>query len=337
MHSKPNKPFKHIASTHKPGSQRVPAPKPVAPKPIASKPIASIPAPLRPVANKPNVNRPVASNSGANKSAPLKTDWDQVAGWYDQLVGDAGSEYHQHVVLPGVMRLLAPQPGQHAVDVACGQGVLCRLLQMRGVKVTGLDAATGLIESARKRGPADIEYHIHDARDLAFLPAAQADMASCVLAIQNIHPIQSMLAGVAGALKMGGRLVMVLMHPCFRGAKETSWGWDEAKKVQYRRVDRYLQPRKNPIITHPGEDPDGYTWTFHKPIGLYVKALRQAGLLVDAIEEWPSHKTSQAGGRGAAENKSRKEIPMFMAIRAIKVDRLATEADDDEPVADAGE
>jgi hypothetical protein len=50
-----------------------------------------------------------------------------------------------------------------------------------------------------------------------------------------------------------------------------------------------------------------------------VKALRNAGLLIDAMEEWPSHKTSTSGPRAAAENSARKEIPMFMAIRAVKV------------------
>jgi SAM-dependent methyltransferase len=144
-----------------------------------------------------------------------------------------------------------------------------------------------------------------------------------VLAIQNIHPIQPLCEGVAHALKPGGRFVIAMMHPCFRGPKETSWGWDEAEKVQYRRVDRYLLPRKAPIVAHPGKKDSQYTWSFHKPIEAYVKALRNAGLLVDAIEEWPSHKTSGPGPRQAAENQARKEIPMFMAIRAIKVAGLA--------------
>src|SRR5690606_20504011 len=91
-------------------------------------------------------------------------------------------------------------------------------------------------------------------------------------------------------------------------------------KVQYRRVDRYLLPRKAPIVTHPGSAPDQYTWTFHKPISAYVRAMRQAGLLVDAIEEWPSHKTSQPGPRAAAENRARQEIPMFLAIRGVKLE-----------------
>src|SRR3954453_7620755 len=83
----------------------------------------------------------------------LPTDWANVADWYDQLVGESGSEYHQHVVLPGAIRLLAPQAGQRLIDIACGQGVLCRLLRDRGAEVTGIDAAEPLIAAARERGP----------------------------------------------------------------------------------------------------------------------------------------------------------------------------------------
>jgi ubiquinone/menaquinone biosynthesis C-methylase UbiE len=259
------------------------------------------------------------SGKRASSSVFGRTDWGDVADWYDQLVGEAGSEYHREVVLPGVVRLLALQPGEAAIDIACGQGVLCRILAERGVEVTGVDAARELIDAARQRGPASIRYEVGDARELAFLPPSRFDAAACVLAIQNIHPLQGVFEGVARLLRATGRFVIVMMHPCFRGAKESSWGWDEAKKVQYRRVDRYLLPRKSPIVTHPGSKAaSAYTWTFHKPIEAYIKALRQVGLLIDAIEEWPSHKTSQPGPRAAAENTARKEIPMFMGIRAIK-------------------
>ncbi len=252
----------------------------------------------------------------------LKTDWGEVANWYDQLVGESGSEFHQHVVLPGVMRLLDPQPKQKIIDLACGQGVLCRLINQKGVETTGIDAAENLIRLARERGPQEIRYQTADARELSFLQPDYFDAAACVLAIQNIHPIAPVFEGAARALKSMGKLVIVMMHPCFRGAKETSWCWDNTTKTQFRRVDRYLIPRKTPIVTHPGAAPDQYTWTFHKPIEAYVKALRNAGLLIDAMEEWPSHKHSDSGPRAAAENTARKEIPMFLALRAIKVSNL---------------
>jgi ubiquinone/menaquinone biosynthesis C-methylase UbiE len=259
---------------------------------------------------------------GTGKPAGPRTDWGGVAEWYDRLVGDEGSEYHREVVHPGVLRLLAAQPGESVLDVACGQGVLCRLLHEKGAQVTGVDAAAELIRAARQRGPEAIRYHAADARELPnlkFLPNESFDAAACVLAIQNIQPIQPVFEGVARVLRPGGRFVLAMMHPAFRAPKETRWGWDEQEGVQFRRVDRYLLPRKSPIVTHPGKTPDVYTWTFHRPIGAYVKALRNTGLLVDALEEWASHKVSEPGPRASAENTARNEIPMFLAIRARRL------------------
>ena len=248
---------------------------------------------------------------------PPTTDWSDIADWYDQLVGEGGSDYHRNVVLPGVLRLLNAQPGERVLDVACGQGVLCRLLMERGVQTTGIDAARELVDAARRHGPG--EFLVGDARELK-VPEQSFDAAACVLAMQNIHPIQPVFDGVGQALKPRGRFVIAMMHPAFRGPKETHWGWDAENKIQYRRTDRYLIPRKSPIVAHPGKKASRYTWTFHKPIEHYVKAARRANLLIDALEEWPSHKTSEPGPRQAAENQARKEIPMFMAIRCVKVD-----------------
>jgi ubiquinone/menaquinone biosynthesis C-methylase UbiE len=264
------------------------------------------------------------------KSKPQKdkptapTDWGDVADWYDQHVGDAGGEYHREIVLPGAVRLLALKPGDRALDLACGQGVLCRLLASKGVEMTGVDAAAELIRAARQRQTTDappVQYHVGDAREIEFLPADQFNAVACILAIQNMHPLGPVFTTASRVLRPGGAFVLVMMHPCFRGPKETSWGWDEKQRVQYRRVDRYLLPRKTPIVTHPGKEPGKYTWSFHKPIESYVKSLRNAGMLIDAIEEWPSHKKSTSGPRAAAENVAREEIPMFMAIRAVKVGR----------------
>jgi ubiquinone/menaquinone biosynthesis C-methylase UbiE len=218
--------------------------------------------------------------------------------------------------------------GREVLDVACGQGVLCRALHQAGAKVTGVDASSALLRLARQRSDPAIAYIQADARDLggATLPAGRFSAAVCILSVQNIHPLPPLFAGIArclappreeGALA-SPQLVIVMMHPCFRGPKYTSWGWDEAAAVQFRRVDRYLLPRKEPIVTHPGSDPTHYTWTFHRPLEAYAKALRSAGLLIDAIEEWPSHKTSAPGPRAAAENTARKEIPMFLALRVVR-------------------
>jgi 2-polyprenyl-3-methyl-5-hydroxy-6-metoxy-1,4-benzoquinol methylase len=248
--------------------------------------------------------------------------WQHVAGWYDALVGERGSEYQQKVVIPRTLVMLEAKAGERVLDVACGQGVLCRALAEQRVRVTGVDVAPALIEAARRRNASDrlaIEYRVGDARRLAeVVEPGSFDAALCVLAIQNLTPLSPVWEGCWQALQPGGRLVVVLMHPCFRIPRSSHWGWDERAGRQYRRVERYLTSTRTEIKIHPGADPSRTAPSFHRPLQAYVNTLGSAGLTIDRLEEWPSHKTSPAGPKKAALDESRREIPMFLALRARK-------------------
>lgn len=94
-----------------------------------------------------------------------------------------------------------------------------------------------------------------------------------------------------------------------------------ASDRQYRRVDGYLSTGQREIVMNPGAVSGGsdrvVTITHHRPIQTYVRLLREAGFLIDALEEWPSARESEPGPRAAEENRARREIPMFLAIRAV--------------------
>ncbi|NJL31654.1 MAG: class I SAM-dependent methyltransferase [Phycisphaerales bacterium] len=159
----------------------------------------------------------------SSKSAAPTTHWGEVASWYDHLVGDAGSEYHQKVVLPGVLRMLTPGPADISLDIACGQGVLCRKLREKGAKVIGVDAAGELIRLAQARGDEGIDYQVMDARDLSRLPENRFTTVSCLLAIQNIDPMPPVFEGITRVMRGRGRFVLVMMHPCFRVPRQAHW------------------------------------------------------------------------------------------------------------------
>src|SRR2546423_4767045 len=148
--------------------------------------------------------------------------------------------------------MLALKPGEGVLDLACGQGACCRLLAEKGAKPTGVDAAVELIRLARERSDPSIEYVVGDARKLDFLPSGQFSAVTCILAIQNIDKVPPVFESAARVLSAGGRFVLVMMHPCFRGPKYTKWGWDESEGVQFRRGGRYLLSRHEPSGAHPG-------------------------------------------------------------------------------------
>lgn len=277
-------------------------------------------------------------HSSAGSPRGADTSWEQVAEWYDQMQGDAGesgSDHYRDVILPGTIRLVQPTAGMRVLDVGCGQGIVSRALAALGAAVVGIDASPGLIEAAKARGSEGgrAVYGVGDAgaleAALAALPTGTStgsfDASACVMALGNIEPLEPVFRGVSALLKPGGRFVAVISHPCFRAPGQTSWGWDDAARSQYRRVDGYLSSGQHKIDMHPGlaahgrSGGDAVTWSFHRPIQTYVRLLAAAGLFIDAVEEWSSRRVSQPGPRAAAEDRARREIPLFLALRAVKM------------------
>lgn len=264
---------------------------------------------------------PGGSHAGRGKSWDKPkgelTVWDQAARWYDSLVGEEGSYYQRAIVIPRTLQLLNLQKGDRVLDLACGQGVFSRFLRSKGIKVEGLDSSEELIRYAQSRSDKEIPFHVADSRNAGILEGEKFDAVVCILAIQNIDALEPVFRNVARWLKPKGRFVMVMTHPCFRVPRQTHWGWDEQKKLEYRRVDLYATETPIPILTPPMAKSEVYTMTYHRPLQSYFKALAEAGLVVDGLEEWASNKVSQPGKRSRAENRARNEIPLFMALRAV--------------------
>jgi len=248
------------------------------------------------------------------------TSWDNVAGWYDKHVTEA-SDHHKDLIIPEALRILGVKRGQKILDVGCGQGVLCRELSEKGALITGIDSSKKLIDIAQKRSRNDpnISYIVSNAAKMDKLSDGSFDSLVSVLAVQNMDPLQDIAKESARVLNKGGRLLWVLNHPCFRIPRQSGWGFDDKRKLQYRRIDRYLSELKIPIQMHPGAAPDIHTWTFHRPLSVYFHALNSLGMAIDCLEEWVSKRESRPGERAKAENSARKEIPMFLAISAIKL------------------
>ncbi len=152
------------------------------------------------------------------------------------------------------------------------------------------------------------------------LPISKNDFshAIMILALQNVQDPKRVFHHVCEHLKSGGKFLIVINHPCFRIPRQSSWGVDEAKKTQYRRIDRYLSPIEIPIQAHPSKsERSTLTWSYHLPLSNYVNGLAEAGFVITRLEEWSSDKVSQ-GKAAKMENRSRSEIPLFAALLAEK-------------------
>lgn len=267
-----------------------------------------------------NRNRP-HSRPFPNKSAPKppanKTSWQKVSGWYNESVGDEGHYYHQHVVIPGVSRLLNLKKGDSLLDLACGQGVLERAIPTQ-VDYFGMDIAPSLIKAAEKQMfHKTSKFKVGDvSKPLKF--ERKYSHAAIILALQNIEKPALVLKNAAEGLAENGKLIIVLNHPCYRIPRQSSWKVDDAQKIQYRRIDRYMTPMEIPIQMNPGaKEKAVQTFSFHYPLASYFSMLKDAGFVVENMEEWCSNKES-TGKAAKMENRAREEFPLFMTLLCRK-------------------
>ncbi len=247
------------------------------------------------------------------KKPTKTTSWGKEADWYASHL-EENDTHHAKVILPNVERIVAPHEGQSILEIGCGEGFIARSLAQKGANVTACDISPELITLAKEKG-GGVEYRVSKAEELSWAASHSFDIVLAVLTLQNMERIEPVFGGVARVLKRDGKFVFVLNHPAFRIPKASAWGFDEKTKTQYRRVDAYLSARKETIDMHPGiKAKKSVTYSFHRSLQDYMKALHGAGFAITRLEEWISHRTSEAGPRAKTENTARKEFPLFLMI-----------------------
>lgn len=247
----------------------------------------------------------------------MKETWDSSERWYSDCVGEKGHYYHQTVVLPSVIRLLGIKGKGSLLDLGCGQGVLARHLP-DGIDYYGADQSKALVQSARKltKRPSTV-FEVADVCDQIPTEKKDFDWATVILALQNMENPHGAIATAGRHLKKGGKLIIVLNHPCFRIPRQSSWGIDESAKMQYRRINTYMTPQKIPIQTNPGKgEQSATTYSYHFPLSSYSGWLQKEGFQILTMEEWCSDKKSE-GSKARMEDRARREIPLFLALLAI--------------------
>ena len=87
----------------------------------------------------------------SSANAQTRDAWDHNAQVWDERMGDEGNDFVNTLIWPATQRLLPVEPGQHVLDIACGNGLYARKLAALGVRVTAFDFAPAMVELARRR------------------------------------------------------------------------------------------------------------------------------------------------------------------------------------------
>ncbi len=242
----------------------------------------------------------MASNNPVDAALIAESNaiWEEIADFWDGRMAE-GNAFHRELVSPSALRLLAIDPGERVLDVACGNGQFSRELAGLGATVIAADISPTFVERARARTAelplevADrVTYHVADATDEEALVALGGgepfDAAVSNMALMDIPDIDPLFRAVARVLRPGGRFVATLQHPCFNSnglrfsLEEDQVGGDlvvtkAAKMVQYL----HLPPGRGTGIRGQPEP----HWYFHRPLHVLFASAFAAGLVLDGLEE----------------------------------------------------
>ena len=107
------------------------------------------------------------------------------------------------------VREAAPQPGQRALDAACGSGDVALRLARRGAVVTGVDFCGPMLAAARvRRGAERVEWLEADVHRLP-LDDGSVDVATLAFGLRNLTDPAGALCELRRVLRPGGRLVVL--------------------------------------------------------------------------------------------------------------------------------
>ena len=197
----------------------------------------------------------------------------------------SAKSYHDHArfvseLTADVVAWLDPRPGEHILDLGCGDGALTEKLVAMGLNVEGIDLSEDMLKAARARG---LNVRLGDATTFTVDRPVDAVFSNAVL-----HWVRDPVAAIKrirAALRPGGRLVaefggfgnVAAIVTALRAAAKSHGGdpllaapWYYPTDAEYRAlleaegfaVERIgLFPRPTPLPTGV----EGWLMAFRKP------------------------------------------------------------------------
>jgi len=199
---------------------------------------------------------------------------------------ESGGDLQRHVVAPAMLEMIGPVSGKDVLDLYCGAGYLSRRLATMGANVTAVDSSDRLIGIAGevdKREEHGIRYAVAEPTDLSVIEDSVFDDIVCNMGLMITRDLSGTIAELARLVKLGGRFIFSVLHPCFC-MPDACWTSDEDGKLLYKTVDNYFSEAWHLSETGPGVRSDKAK-VKHRTLSTYVNALSARGFNVRRLAE----------------------------------------------------
>ena len=189
---------------------------------------------------------------------------------------------------------------KNSMDLGCGTGILCEILQNSGIQAAGMDFSSGMIEIARQGNP-EISYEVADM--ITFCPDTQFDLVTCtgdaLNHIRQLTDIQKIFDNVYRYTSCGGYFIFDILNenevstsePFEMDFDETTRVWFQMTRPEADQVNlkvRVFEQEKLQFEENIHE-------TVHDPV-VICEMLRRSGFVVklcaDRLLEDSNHGTT---------------------------------------------
>jgi demethylmenaquinone methyltransferase/2-methoxy-6-polyprenyl-1,4-benzoquinol methylase len=151
---------------------------------------------------------------GDQRATKVNDLFARIARRYD-LINDLQSFGLHRLWKRRVVRLAAPKPGQHALDLCCGTGDIALALAQNGVATTGLDFSANMLAVAEKRRQENAKHQTQnlkfiqgDAQQIPF-PENSFDIVTVGYGLRNLTSWEAGLAEMHRVARPGGHLIVL--------------------------------------------------------------------------------------------------------------------------------
>ena len=204
----------------------------------------------------------------------MENGWEASASAWIADMGEHGDFARQYVLDAPMLARVEGRSFQNALDVGCGEGRFCRLLQAQGLTTTGVEPTDSLRNAAEARDPGG-NYVNALAEDLPFEDAS-FDLVVSYLTLIDIDEIDRAIPEMARVLRPGGALLIANLN-----SFNTAGDWHRhLDGTRYFRMDDYMETRTEWV-----------SWrgilirNWHRPFSQYMQLLLATGLRMTHFDE----------------------------------------------------
>ena len=210
-----------------------------------------------------------------------KSKWNTAAdAWIDFV--RTGKDYTRDGLNnPATFQLIGNVKDLIVLDLACGEGYNTRILASKGAIVTGVDFSEKMIEYAKQlevRERQGIDYRVSDAANLCEFSDEYFDIVTSFMALQDIRDLNATIFEVSRILKINGRFVFSIPHPCFekiriRGKRVN------AADVYFEKIEYCINWNMERLSKH------FKTFSFHRTLTDYFTPLTSCNFVITKFKE----------------------------------------------------